>query len=73
MRYLLNRAVIFDAAEDCCSSRKPKVATGGVLTREDAERAFAEWTGEFGWAQVSMRLTSSANGDVAAEFTTDPA
>jgi len=71
VRYLLNRAAVYDAATMCCTSGRLTIATGGFLTREDAERAFAEWSGEFGWAGVSMRLTQAANGEVAAEFSAE--
>jgi hypothetical protein len=71
VRYLLNRAAVYDAATACCTSGRVTTATGGFLTRQDAERAFAEWAGEFVWAGVSMCLTRAANGEIAAEFTAE--
>ena len=70
MSYQRTREAIFAAATSCASSGARTMATGRLTTREEAQRAFVEWQAE-GGSGVAMRLTTTANGDVAAEFTSE--
>ena len=40
---LATRDAVFVAATACATNRVPTVAIGRLMTREDAEGAFAEW------------------------------
>lgn len=69
MSYEATRAAIFTAAGACVRTGKTTLTTGRLTTRQDAERAFQEWLEAGGSRLISMRMTTTANGDVAAEFT----
>jgi len=67
--YEATRAAIFTAAGACVTTGKTTVTTGRLTTRADAKRAFQEWREGGGSQLIEMRLTKTADGDVAAEFT----
>lgn len=61
------RAAVFEAAAAAAAKRVPTVVTGALTERDDLERAFSDWQNA-GGTRVALRLTTTASGDVAAEF-----
>lgn len=65
--YQHTRDLVFEAATVSAAKGVPVTGAGRLVSRTDAERAFAEWQSE-GGSGVTMRLTETANGDIATEF-----
>ena len=59
---------VFSAARMCAIRGVPTQAAGKLTTSEDVTKAFAEWQAD-GGSGVLMHLTTTKDGDVAAEFT----
>lgn len=56
-----NRHHMFAAADLCLEKGKPVDAITRLLTKEEADSAFAAWESERGKTGVTMRLTRSAS------------
>ena len=69
--YPATRDAIFLAASTCASAGRLTVMSSRLMTNDDAEQAFAQWQAD-GHAGVAMRVTTTADGAVAAEFTPVP-
>jgi hypothetical protein len=70
MPYKVTRDEIFRAAKMCAIRGVPTQATGKLTTEADINQAFSEWKAA-GGSGVLMRLTTTKDGAVAAEFTPD--
>jgi hypothetical protein len=64
----LNRDAIFAAADYCRANDRPIDATTRLLTKEEAESAFAAWENERGQTGVTMELVKNEHGELVAHF-----